>query len=53
MSSGDTTTRANSILGHQGCEDYESCGIVVKVGDGVMAIDIPKRGEHREPLGSG
>lgn len=54
MSGGDTTTRPNSILGHEGC------GTVVKVGAGVfdlqegdrvVPIYIPECGHCRECLG--
>ncbi len=53
MSGGDTSTRANSILGHEGC------GTVVKVGKGVtelregdrvVPIYIPECGHCRECL---
>jgi len=53
MSGGDTTTRGNSILGHEGC------GIVVKTGPGVtqlqegdrvVPIYIPECGHCRECL---
>ncbi len=53
MSGGDTTTRANSILGHEGC------GIVTKTGPGVVGLEegdrvvpiyIPECGHCRECL---
>ncbi len=53
MSGGDTTTRPNSVLGHEGC------GVVVKVGPGVtdlqegdrvVPIYIPECGHCRECL---
>ena len=54
MAGGDTTTRANSILGHEGCGTVVKVGEGVhdlKVGDRVVPIYIPECGECRECLG--
>ena len=54
MSGGDTTTRANSILGHEGCGTVVQVGAGVTelaLGDRVVPIYIPECGHCRECLG--
>ena len=51
---GDTTTRANSVLGHEGCGTIVKVGAGVhelQVGDRVVPIYIPECGHCRECLG--
>ncbi|PQV62498.1 S-(hydroxymethyl)glutathione dehydrogenase / alcohol dehydrogenase [Abditibacterium utsteinense] len=53
MSGGDTTTRGNSILGHEGCGTIVKVGagvVDLQEGDRVVPIYIPECGHCRECL---